>query len=255
MGMTVFSNFGGEWTSRQATPEEEVAEAKRLLNKKLDAMEKLDADRAAAENLKEWRKRCKTRGLKSVKTKSQYAWRSREQKAASPTVVKRADVSKPETWSFVNPGEPAPFDFDIEPRLRLSNPQRFEICVVTKGQGSRRRVEILAGNFKLCCEGEKQCYKNTCARCWCDAYVEIVLQDNQYILIRETITNEPTKVVDPSGVDPRGSVNSSRKALGEDEKGMFSLTSKGGMPDEVQYKSGNKSAIDGEVDRLGRLIS
>jgi hypothetical protein len=243
MAMTIFSNASGQWTKRLATKEEESAADKRVFQQQMARWQSALVAIREEKHTRAWLRRVRARGLTPTRTRSSYNWQTREQKASNPSVLRRADLTNPLTWSFVSPGEPAPFNWDIIPRMVYVGMEKFDVYVV-EHRGERTREKLVAPGFSRDCNGE-DCGKMVCAGCWAIAHAAVGPDDVIHI---RRVPSPTYKVNDPSGVHPKGLIHSGRQDMGEDQKGLFALTSAQG-----QSKVGSGNSDRGEVDRMGRL--
>jgi len=153
-----------------------------------------------------------------VKNRSSFAW------ARQHRVVSKA-VETNFASNDVNylPAGMSGF-YDVQPVLSVKNLTGY---IVIKRTG--KREVLLARGFTTCCRDDKHCKRKRCAKCF-------VLEQKQTkgteYLVREVMSNEAPKVVDPFGVDPTGRRGQS-KDLDPKVRATFRLTSS-----QSHYKAG-----------------
>lgn len=171
----------------------------------------------------------RAKGLQQSKTRSVYAWRMRERRntaekfeSFSARTDKYGNQIPPQAdmrdWDYAPPGEGTLFR--LMPRTRIADLEVFDVWVVRVAKG-RKRKRCLRKDFKRNC-GEGKCGKSTCAMCW--AIEKAQVRDDETIVVMRRDGPHP-RVVDSSGVHPKGARSSKAQDLGEDQKGPFQLTS------------------------------
>lgn len=227
MALTI---FGPDGSKRLATASEQAREDARVA---AEPMEHYLAQLRALQDYKATQKMLKgfrDKGLEPSRTRSGFAHRMRENPGAAvrfESWIARRDkdgVLIPPTldwkdWDPIAHGEGTTYRFT--PRTRLKDAELFDVWAERPGKGRRKQRRLIRRGFKQNC-GEGECGRMVCAMCWAIAHADVT--GEEAIRVKSTL-GDNIKVVDPSGVNPKGLRKSRTKDLDEDQRARFALTS------------------------------
>lgn len=172
----------------------------------------------------------KAKGLQQSKTRSTLAWKMRNRRESaekfesfSERTAKDGSVIPPSAdfkdWDYAPVGEGTLWR--TVPRLTYKDLELFDVWIVRVAANGRKRRRCVEKGFKRSC-GEGTCERVSCAMCW--AIESLDVKNNETIVVKRREGNNP-KVIDPSGVHPKGARNASAQDMGEDQRAPFGLTS------------------------------
>lgn len=155
------------------------------------------------------------------KTRSSYAY-SKSHKSVERLVP--ADFNSDNV--DYTPGH-IPATFDLKANFSTKNILEY---IVVKRQGKREC--LVARGFTKCCSPDAHCKRKRCAKCW--ALEQKQIKGVEWV-VREVVSGEKAKIVDPFGVDPKGK-RSGGKNMDQETRSRFKLTSS-----QAHYKAGAAS--------------
>ncbi|SRR5258705_875809 len=171
------------------------------------------------------------KGIQQNKTRSSFAHRMRNKQSSAVKfesgsvrwdkngnpIPPTMDIIK--DWDYCPPGEGTLWR--TVPRTMLVDSEVFDVWLVRRDASGHKRSRCVEKAFKRNC-GSGECGKNSCAMCYAIANIDVKESETIQIKVRE---GPKPRVIDPSGVNPKGNRNSKAKDMGEDQRAMFQLTS------------------------------
>lgn len=221
--------FGPDGQKHRASPVEQAAfDAEQAARQKHDLAEMLKALDDHKRD-KVMYKELRAKGLQQPKTRGSFAYRMRHRshsavkfESYSERVDKYGTKIPPQAdikdWDYCPPGEGTLWR--LKPVTRVKDFDVFDVGVVWF-DGKRKRKRWICANFKRNC-AEGTCGKDSCAMCW--AIEHMPVKENETIITRRRDGPNP-RVVDSSGVHPKGARSAKAKDMGLDQRSIFHLTS------------------------------
>ena len=228
-GLIIYGPDGEE--PRRASPEEQAefdavqkARHEEQVEKAFRGMD----ERNAARELK---RELKKKGLTPNKTRSVYAWRYRERRGTATRFESYIDretkdgdkipatLDMMKDWDYAPPGEGTLWREG--PRLNHSDLEVFDVFAVRRDKKGKKRRRVIETNFKNNC-GDVSCGKESCAICWAVNFADV--KEDETIVAKRRDGPKP-RVVDPSGVHPKGARTGKAQDMGLDQRAPFNLTS------------------------------